>query len=119
MTASVGLLAFLVEGRRLALELSAVDRAVRMVAVTPLPGAPDGVLGAVDVAGEIVPVLDVRRRFGLPEREYGPDDALVLARTSRPVALPVDEVLGLHEVPPRPWPRRRRSARAPVTSPAW
>jgi purine-binding chemotaxis protein CheW len=100
MSGSVGLLAFAVEGRRLALELDAVERVVRMVAIAPLPGAPEGVLGAVDVAGELVPVLDVRRRFELGPREPGPDDTLVLARTSRrPVALPADEVLGLREVP--------------------
>jgi purine-binding chemotaxis protein CheW len=98
MGGMLGLLAFTVAGRRLALDLAVVDRVVPMVAVTPLAGAPPGVLGAIDVAGEIVPVLDVRRRLDLPPRAPHPEDRLVLARTPRrPVAVPADEVLGVRE----------------------
>jgi purine-binding chemotaxis protein CheW len=54
------------------------------------------VRGAINVAGEIVPVLDLDVRIGRPERDRGADGRLVLARTStRRVALPVDAVLGV------------------------
>lgn len=90
---------FLLDGQRYALALGAVQRILRAVEVTPLPGAPSIVLGVVDMAGRIVPVLNLRRRFGLPERNVGPDDQLLVAQTSqRTVALVVDEaqeVIGL------------------------
>jgi purine-binding chemotaxis protein CheW len=99
MNGSLGLVAFAVDDRCLALDLDAVDRVVPMVAVTPLPRAPEVVLGAIDVAGAVVPVFDIRRRLGLRPREYGPDACLVLARTERrSVAVPVDEVHGVREV---------------------
>jgi purine-binding chemotaxis protein CheW len=96
---TLGLLVFAVDGHRLALELDAVERVVSMVAIAPLAGAPDAVLGAVDVAGEVVPVYDVRRRLELAPRDYGADAVLLLARTARRrVALAADEVAGVREI---------------------
>jgi purine-binding chemotaxis protein CheW len=101
MSGSLILVAFAVGERRLALELAVVERVLPMAAVTPLPLAPDVVLGAINIAGAIVPVFDVRRRLGLPERGYGPRARLVLARTARRVvALPADEVRGACAVDP-------------------
>jgi purine-binding chemotaxis protein CheW len=93
------LIAFVVDGRRWALPLATVVRAVPMVAVTPLPDAPEAVMGALNLHGELVPVFDLRARAGLPAREPGPGDHLLLARTGRLIALPVDEVLGVLALP--------------------
>jgi purine-binding chemotaxis protein CheW len=67
-----------------------------MVAFSPLSGGPEIVLGAINLHGRVVPVFDLRRRIGFPEREYGPDVHLLVARAKqRVVALPVDEVTGV------------------------
>jgi purine-binding chemotaxis protein CheW len=93
---TIDLVALDVGGQRWALPLDCVERVVGMVAVSPLPASPAGVRGAINVAGEIVPVLDLDVRIGRPERDRGADARLVLARTStRRVALPVDAVLGV------------------------
>ena len=69
-----------------------------MVQVTPLPRAPAIVLGVVNVGGRVIPVLNLRRRFRLPERDFAFTDQLVIARTARrPVALVADEVAGVLE----------------------
>lgn len=100
MTAPREFVVFRLEDQRYALRLGAVERFVRAVEVTPLPGAPAIVLGAIDVAGSVLPVLSLRRRFGLPERELGVTDQFLIARTaSRTVALVVDEALGVIDVP--------------------
>ncbi len=89
---------FTLDDRRYALPLHVVERAVRAVEATPLPKAPDIVLGVIDVQGEVIPVLNVRKRFGLPERDIEVDDQLIIARTStRTVALVVDAVVGVVE----------------------
>lgn len=101
MSTDEQLVVFLLEGQRYALPLSVVDRFVRAVEITALPGAPRIVLGAIDVAGVVVPVLSLRRRFGLPDRELALTDQFLLARTSaRPVALVVDDAVDVAEVPP-------------------
>ncbi|MFH1344247.1 MAG: chemotaxis protein CheW [Pseudomonadota bacterium] len=83
---------------RVALPLSFVERVVRAVYLTPLPGAPEIVLGVVNLAGRIIPAINMRRRFRLPEREIALTDQLVIAHTARrSVALVTDTVDGISE----------------------
>ena len=83
-----------------ALRLDTVERVHRVVEITPLPKAPEVVLGVVDVHGTVVPAVDLRRRFRLPPRELELSDRLIIARTSqRRLALVVDSVSGLTDVP--------------------
>lgn len=92
------LVVFTLDDRRYGLPLSAVERAVRMVDVTPLPQAPQIVLGIVNVQGRVMPVVDPRRRFRLPARDFTLIDQLLIARTARrPVALAADAVTGVLE----------------------
>jgi len=94
------LLVFTIDCKRFALQLKDVVRAVRMVEITPLPKAPEIVLGAIAVQGTIVPVLDMRRRLGLAPRTPELDDNLLIARTNRrTVALIADTVDSLIEQP--------------------
>lgn len=94
MKSSDFLTVFTLDNQRYALPLSASERVVRMVAITPLPNAPDIILGVVNFHGRVVPVINMRRRFGLPEREISLQDQLVIAHTARrPVALVADAVL--------------------------
>ena len=87
------LIVFTLDDQRYALPLQAADRVVRMVAITPLPNAPDIILGLVDVQGRVIPVINLRRRLGLAERELALTDQLVVAHTARrPVALIADTV---------------------------
>ncbi|SOD41096.1 CheW protein [Nitrosovibrio sp. Nv4] len=89
---------FVLDGQRYAMHLSAVDRVVRMVHITPLSSAPDILLGVVDVGGRIVPVIDVRQRFNLPKRDLSLSDRLIFARTERrSVALVADAVTDVVE----------------------
>lgn len=89
---------FTMDERRYGLPLSAVEGVVRMVDVTPLPQAPAIVLGVVNVRGRVIPVLDLRRRFRLPERGFALSDQLLIARTAaRAVALVADAVAGVLE----------------------
>ncbi len=96
MSLPENLVPFTLDSQRFALHLPAVEKAVRMVEITPLPHAPEIVFGVVNLQGRIVPVLNIRKRFRLPERRPGVNDQLLIARTSRrTVALVVDEVSGV------------------------
>lgn len=96
------LLVFTLDEPRYALPLAAVERIVRAVEITPLPKAPRIVLGVINVEGGVIPVVDVRRRFGLPERELRLEDRFIIARAGRRlVALVADEVAGVRACAPR------------------
>ncbi len=99
MNTSNQLVVFNLDEQRYALYLSAVTRVVRTVEITPLPKAPDITRGVVNVQGQVVPVVDIRKRFRLPEREMELSDQLVIANTARrAVALVVDAVDGIIEL---------------------
>jgi purine-binding chemotaxis protein CheW len=90
------LVAFIVGEQEYALPLRAVQRVVRMVEVTPLPKAPEVVLGVIDLQGNIIPVMSMRKRFGLPEPEPSLTDQLIVADTAtQSVALVVNSVTGI------------------------
>lgn len=90
------LLVFTLDDWRCALDISVVERVYRAVAVTSLPAAPEIILGIIDVRGSLLPVLDIRKRFRLPQKQLTPDDRFIIARTAkRRVALVADGVSGV------------------------
>lgn len=96
LSSTVQLIVFRLDERRYALPLEMVDRVVRAAEVTPLPKAPAIVLGAINVRGRVLPVLNVRRRFAMPEREIRPEDWFLLAHTDRrELALVIDHSDGV------------------------
>lgn len=98
--ASTAVLVVDVAGLRCGLHVDTVVELHRMVASVPVPDAPTVIDGVIDVRGEVVVVLDLRTRFGLPGRPPRPSDHLVLVRTQgRSIALRVDRVLDLVTVP--------------------
>ncbi len=53
---------------------------------TPVPGAPSYVSGLVQVRGRLVPVVDLRARFGLPAVEHSLDNRVVVVQSGTRVA---------------------------------
>jgi len=91
---------FRLDEGRYALPLSNAVRIVRAAEITPLPAAPPNVLGALNVAGDVLPVFNLRRRFGLVERALQPSDHLLVARIEdRTVVLTIDAPLGVIDHP--------------------
>jgi purine-binding chemotaxis protein CheW len=89
-------LIFNIDRQQYALQLGAVVRTVRAVAVTPVPNAPAQILGMVNVQGRIMPVVSLRKMYALPERPLDINDQFVIVHTEQtPVALVVDEVSGV------------------------
>lgn len=87
------------EDVRYALPMVSVSRVVRAVEVDRFPAAPQTFLGIVDIAGEVVPVVNLRRLLGHHERPLEVDDVMVDTETSRMrLVLPVDRVLGIFEL---------------------
>lgn len=98
------ILVFVLSGERYGLMLADVREVVRAVRLTPLPDAPILVEGIFDLRGELVPVLDLRRRLGLPAKEIEVSDHLIVAEVgSRTVALRADLADSLYEVEMHVW----------------
>lgn len=63
---SKNLVGFTIGEVQYAVDIFRVREIINPLPIVPLPHAPAAVLGVADHRGQVVPVLDVRRRFGLP-----------------------------------------------------
>lgn len=100
---------FKVGGAEYAIPAADVLQMESFTGATPVPGAPPFVAGIVQVRGRVLPLLDLRARFGLPPGEATIDRRIVVGQhEGRPVGLLVDsarEVLQIPEEHVRPPPR--------------
>ncbi|MGE5371128.1 MAG: chemotaxis protein CheW [Solirubrobacterales bacterium] len=84
---------FLLDRYRFALPVEHVERILRAVQVSHVPKAPDVVEGFINVQGRIIPVVNLRRQFYLPEKPIEIRDQFILARSERrTIAIVVDYV---------------------------
>ena len=92
---------FVVDGLLCGVDVLTVQEVIRHQTMTPVPCAPRVVEGLINLRGQIVTAIDMRRRLGLPER---PDALLsmnVVVRTAEGVvSLLVDEIGDVVEVKP-------------------
>ena len=99
MPSFVHLLTFELDEQRFGLPMADVQEVVRVAAFARLPKAPPVIEGVLNFRGSLVPVLDIRVRFGLPARAVRTSDHLVVARAGkRMAAIRVDRVSDLIEV---------------------
>lgn len=73
----------------------------RLVDITKVPKSPDFVEGVINLRGKVIPIIDLRKRFGLPQAELGKYSRVVVINMGgRMIGLIVDsvsEVLRLSE----------------------
>ena len=70
---------------------------------TPIPNSPDYVMGIINLRGEVVPIVDLRKRFDLEVIPYGTHTVVIVvkieqASKERTVGLVVDAVADVHDI---------------------
>ena len=65
----IQLVSFELEGEEYGIDVLTVREIIRMPAITKMPNTPDYVDGIINLRGTVVPIISLRRRFGLDERE--------------------------------------------------
>lgn len=67
LLSSVKYLTFELGDEEYGLEITRVQEIIGLMDITPIPLTPDYVRGVVNLRGKIIPVIDLRRRFGMPK----------------------------------------------------
>jgi purine-binding chemotaxis protein CheW len=62
-----------------------VQEVLRHTEIAPVPGAPDYVLGIINLRGNVVTVIDTRARFGLPSTEISDSTRIVIIESEEQV----------------------------------
>lgn len=69
---------FLLDGEIYGINVMQVQEVLRYTEIAPVPGAPDYVLGIINLRGNVVTVIDTRLRFGLPPAEVTDQTRIVI-----------------------------------------
>ncbi len=70
-----------------------VQEVLRYTEIASVPGAPDYVLGIINLRGNVVTVIDTRSRFGLPPAEVSDNSRIVIIEAEKQViGIMVDSV---------------------------
>src|SRR3984893_7309654 len=94
------IVSFLAQELFFGVDVLQVQEIIRQVAITRVPLAPPTVSGLINMRGQIVTAIDLRRCLGLPERPSGqPLAGLILQAEEVLVGLIVDEIGTVFELP--------------------
>ena len=77
-----------------------VREIIRMTEITPVPNAPSFVEGVINLRGQIIPVVDLRKRFNLNATEIDDDSRIVVVEiVGNILGLIVDKVSEVLRIP--------------------
>ena len=95
-------LLFDIEGEMYGIGIAYVTEIIEMQKITEIPDMPMCVKGVINLRGRIIPVIDLRLRFGMGERAY--DDrtcTIIVNLDDASLGLIVDTVAEVHDIPER------------------
>ena len=99
-TEALPIMVFSLGRERYAVGLSHLRQVVPLSGLTPLPGAPEGMLGVMNFHGEAGTVWDLARLLDLPQGDVLAPGHVLVMRTGREVGFRVDYVEGRMEIDP-------------------
>ncbi|MFW6379069.1 MAG: chemotaxis protein CheW [Guyparkeria sp.] len=92
---------FTVDDETYALNVLDVQEVLRDAEITPIPGAPDAILGIINLRGNVVTVVDARTFFGLEEKTWDENSRIMVIEVASGeiVGLVVDSVAEVIALP--------------------
>jgi purine-binding chemotaxis protein CheW len=88
----IQLACFRVGGEHYALDILKIKEITRSQSITRIPKAPEFIEGVINLRGVFIPVVDLRKRFGLPAQEPDRNTRIIIATIAgRIVGIQVDE----------------------------
>lgn len=84
---------FRLENEKYGINVMQVQEVLRVTEIAPVPGAPDYVLGIINLRGNVVTVIDTRKRFGLNSKDMDDSTRIVIIESEgQVVGILVDSV---------------------------
>src|SRR5579872_7625060 len=81
-------------------DISQVQEIIRMVEITHVPRAPHFMEGVINLRGQLIPIIDLRTRFGMPRIEATKDTRIIVTEIgSKRVGIVVDSVSEVINIP--------------------
>ena len=94
------MVSFVIGTEEYAVDILGVQEIIRMVEVTRVPKAPQYVEGVINLRGKVIPIVDLRLRFGLSSAEPTKETRIIVVDMSRIIiGMIVDSVSEVLRVP--------------------
>ena len=77
-------LTFSVASEEYGVGISVVTEIVGMQRIMPVPDVPHYVKGVINLRGKVIPLMDMRVRFGLEEKAYDERTVVIVLRSQKP-----------------------------------
>lgn len=90
-------------GEQYGIDIAHIDNIVRMSRITRVPKSQPYYVGVINLRGEVVPIMSLRRRFGLDNDEYSAATRIIIIRMEDQslIGFVVDEVREVVNIDPR------------------
>lgn len=94
------LVTFNIGREEFSVDILKVQEIIRIMEITRVPRSPEFVEGVINLRGKVIPVVDLRKRFGLSNAERGKDTRIIVVEsTGKTVGLIVDSVSEVLRLP--------------------
>ncbi len=98
-------LTFILNGEEYGMDVLTVQELRSWEDTTPIPNTPPYVLGVINMRGVVVPIINLRNRFGLEHLDYGPTTVVVIVKVmssgkERVLGIVVDAVSEVYDIKP-------------------
>ena len=94
-------LTFLLDGEEYGVEILKVLEIIGLIDITRVPQTPDFVEGVINLRGRVIPVIDLRLRFGLSRCAYTDQTCIIVIDVGTQIGIIVDTVQEVHDIPQR------------------
>ncbi|MCL5876578.1 MAG: chemotaxis protein CheW [Candidatus Bathyarchaeota archaeon] len=95
----IQMLTFSLDNVLYGVNVSQVREVKNFEGVTPVPYAPAYVRGVTNLRGEVIPVIDLRKRFGMSEAKNDNTNIMIIVQDKHPVGIMVDSVMEVLTLP--------------------
>jgi purine-binding chemotaxis protein CheW len=94
------LVAFFLANEEYGVTITQIQEVIRKPNITHIPGMPDFIEGVINLRGKVIPIIDLRKRFGLEQMQESDKTRIIVANTSdQTIGLIVDGVSEVIHLP--------------------
>lgn len=97
-------LVFQLDGKSYGIPILKIDGIIGLMEITPLPKTPKSIKGVINLRGQIIPIVDLRLKFEMSEKEYNEQTCIIVVNvcinnSSKLIGLVVDIVSEVFDIP--------------------
>jgi purine-binding chemotaxis protein CheW len=93
------ILAFRIANEEYAVKIAELQEVMRNQRITAVPRSPKYLKGVTSIRGKILPIVDLRERLGLTDKNTGKEKIIIISGKKEPLGILVGAVLGVFRFP--------------------